>query len=45
MSERVGIRVSVWLGLGVSAEPTPNPAQSLCLSMLQVIGWSVYRLF
>ena len=39
----MGIRVSVWLGVRVSAEPTPNPLHSLCLSMFQLIGWSVLR--
>ena len=40
---RVGFGWSVGLGVRVSAEPTPNPVHSLCLSMFQLIRWGVFR--
>ena len=39
---RVGVWLSVGLGVRVSVEPTPNPAESFCLSMFQLIRWSVF---
>ena len=40
---RVGVGWHVGLGVRVSFQTTPTPAHILCLSMSQLIGWSVFR--